>query len=101
VRRSIDTAQNALSRPCRHLAGPVLQGSDEMAELDSRDVSARLSKIAVDAVSRQLVDAPLPPTHLPGCGCARRRLGRGPRWSSRQSATIALSPMRSPDLKYS
>ncbi len=29
-----------------------------------------LSKIAVDAGSRQLVDAPLPPTHLPGCGCA-------------------------------
>jgi hypothetical protein len=89
-----DTSQNALfrSRPCRHLAGPAFaRVGRHVAGLDSRDVSARLSKIAVDAGYRQLVDAPLPPTHLPGCGCTRRKLGRGPRWSSRRSATIALS----------
>jgi hypothetical protein len=69
-------------RPAR----PQHQGMREsMAGLDSRDVSARPSKIAVDAGSRQLVDAPLPPTHWPGCGCAAEA------WSW---AAVVIAPIR-------
>ncbi len=50
-----------------------LQGSGDMAGLHSRDVSARLSKIAVDAGSRQLVDAP-PASHV-FCRNATARVG--------------------------
>jgi hypothetical protein len=39
-----------------------------MAGLDSRDVSARLSEIGVDAAGRQLVDTPSLRTQFAGCG---------------------------------